>query len=131
MANDGAISGAIPSPLMTESIGHLGFESLPKHIRSRLTSGAFTTGTDPRYISFSYDTMTNLAVNHENHRIALHRGLTVDEENDIGLGIRGTKSGESSILESINSKQMMKNLSSSEKYIGSFDFVITLTCNMK
>ena len=26
---------------------------------------------------------------------------------------------------------MVKNLSSSEKYIGSFDFFITLTCNMK
>ena len=91
MANDGAISGAIPSPLMTECISQLGVESLPKHIRSRITSGAFATGTNPRYISFSYDIMTNLAVNHEDSRIALHRGLTVDEETDIGLGIRGKK----------------------------------------
>ena len=91
MTNDGAISGIIPSPLMTECINQLGFESLSKHIRSGLTSCSFTTSTDPRYISFAYDTMTNLAVNHEDHRIALNRGLTFDEETDIGLRIRGGK----------------------------------------
>ena len=91
MTNDGAISGAIPSPLLTEFINQFGFQPLPQHIRSRLTSCSFTTGTDPRYISFSYDTMTNLAVNHEDSRIVLHRGLTVDKDSDIGLGVRRIK----------------------------------------
>ena len=131
MTNDGVISGGIPSPLLTEFINQFGFQPLPQHIRSRLTSCSFTTGTDPRYISFSYDTMTNLAVNHEDSRIVLHRGLTVDKDSDIGLGVRGKKNGDSSLLESIDSKQMVKNLSSAEKYIDSFDFFITLTCNMK
>ena len=131
ITKDGAISGAIPSPLLTEFIDKFGFQTLPQHIRSRLTSCAFATGTDPMYISFSYDTMTNLSVNHEDTRIVLHRGLTVDEKSSTGLGVRGKQTGDSAILESIDSKQMVKNLSSSEKYIGSFDFFITLTCNMK
>ena len=108
MTDDGAISGSIPSPLMTEFIDKFGFQSLPQHIRSRLTSASFATGTDPRYIAFSYDTMTNLTVNHEDTRIALHRGLTVDEESDTGLGGKGKKHGDSAILESIDSKQMVK-----------------------
>ena len=108
-----------------------GFQSLPQHIGSRLSSCSFSTGTDPRYISFSYDTMTNLSVNHNDAGIVLHRGLTVDDESDISIGVRGKKSGDSAILESIDSKQMVKNLSSSEKYIGKFDMFITLTCNMK
>ena len=131
MSDDGAMSGAIPSYLLTEHINKYGFQSLPQHIRSRLSSCSFSTGTDPRYISFSYDTMTNLSVNHNDARIVLHRGLTVDDESDIGIGVRGKKSGDSAILESIDSKQMVKNLSSSEKYIGKFDMFITLTCNMK
>ena len=131
MTNDGAMSGAIPSYLLTENISNFGFQSLPQHIRSRLSSSASSTSTDPRYISFSYDTMTNLAVNHNDARIVLHRGLTVDEDSDIGIGVRGKKNGDSVLLESIDSKQMVKNLSSSEKYMGKFDFFITLTCNMK
>ena len=98
MNEDGSISGAIPSSLLTELINQFGFQSLPQHIRSRLTSSSFATGTDPRYISFSYDTMTNLAANHEDTRIVLHRGLTVDEDSDIGLGIRGKSSGDSLVL---------------------------------
>ena len=131
MTNDGSISGAIPLPLLAEYINQFRLHPLSHYIRSRLTSCSFTTGTDPRYISFSYDTMTNLAVNHEDSRIVLHRGLTVDKDSDIGLGVRGKKNGDSSLLESIDSKQMVKNLSSAEKYIDSFDFFITLTCNMK
>ena len=131
MNKDGSISGAIPSCLLTEHIDKFGFQTLPQHIRSRLSSCAFPTSTDPRYISFSYDTMTNLAVNHSDTRIVLHRGLTVDENSDLGLGVRGKKEGDCALLGSIDSKQMVKNLSSSEKYIGKFDFFITLTCNMK
>ena len=38
LTHDGAVSGAIPSPLLTECISQFGFQSLPQHIRSRLTS---------------------------------------------------------------------------------------------
>ena len=88
LTDNGAISGAIPSPLLTENISKYGFQSLPQHIRSRLTSSGYATSTDPRYISFSYDTMTNLTVNHQDSRIVLNRGLTVDEENKNNLGLR-------------------------------------------
>ena len=74
--------------------------------------------------------MTNLSVNHQDSRIVLNRGLTVGEDNkNNGLALRG--SNDSSLLGSIDSKQMVKNLSSSQRYIGSHDFFITLTCNMK
>lgn len=117
ITNDGVISETIPSPLLTERIKQFGFESLPQHIRSRLTSCTFATGTDPRYIPFSYDTMTNLVVVNHEDRIVLHRGLTVDEKTNTGLGIGRGGSSESSILESIDSKQMVKNLSSSKKFL--------------
>ena len=73
--------------------------------------------------------MTNLTFNHQDSIIVLNRGLTVDEENKNNLGLRC--SHDSSLLGSIDSKQMVKNLSSSQKYIGPHDFFITLTCNMK
>ena len=74
--------------------------------------------------------MTNLSVNHQDSRIVLNRGLTVSEDKqNNGLALRG--SNDTSLLGSIDSKQMVKNLSSSQRYIGSHDFFITLTCNMK
>ena len=118
ITKDGAISSAILSPLLTEFIDKFGFQTLPQHIRSHLTSCALATGTDPRYISFSYDTITNLSVNCEDARIVFYRGLTIDEESNTGLGVGGKQTGDSAILESIGSKQKVKNLSSSEKYIG-------------
>ncbi len=50
-----SIIGAIPSALLSESIGTFGFASLPDHIRTRLTASGFQTSANSRYISFLYE----------------------------------------------------------------------------
>ena len=131
---NGAIIGAIPAPLLTESISSFGFASLPEHIRSRLTSSSSQSSTNPRYISFCYDTMVNLTANHSDTRIVLNRGLHVgnNETNNpsssTGLSVRGKI--DSGMLESIDSKQMVKNLTAAQKFY-LMDYFVTFTCNQK
>ena len=124
----GSIAGAIPAPLLTESIKRYGFQSIQQHVRSRLTSSSCATSTDSRYIAFYYDKLTNLSINHQDTRIVLNRGLTAAGDESGGLGLRGK--GDSALLESIDSKQMVKNLCSSQKY-HKMDFFLTFTCNQK
>ena len=81
-----SIVGAIPSPLLSESIKSFGFASIPDHIRSRITNPSVTTNSDFHYTSFCYDKLTNLAANHQDTRIIIKRGLTVDEQSgEIGI----------------------------------------------
>ena len=88
MAGDGAISAAIPSPLLTEIIKQHRFESLLQHIQSRLSYCSFATGIDPRYITFSCDTMVNLSFNHDDTRMVLNREIGVDKESETGFGCK-------------------------------------------
>ena len=97
-----SIIGAIPFPLLSQSISKFGFESIPLHVRSRLTLPFSTTSTDYHYVSFCYDMLTNLSVNHQDTRLVLRRGLTVGEDKTGGLGLRGQE--DLSILESFLQK---------------------------
>ena len=108
------VVGAIPAPLLTELVKGFGFAPIQEHIRSRLTSTISATSTDSRYCAHCYDILTNLAVNHEDTHLILNRGLTVADDAKGGLGLRGK--GGSSLLESIDNKQMVKNLCFSQKY---------------
>ena len=109
-----SIVGAIPSPLLSECIKSFGFASIPDHIRSRITNPSVTTNSDFHYTSFCYDKMTNLAANHQDTRIIIKQGLTVDDQSG-ELGLRGV--GDSSMLESFDSKQMVCNLCASQSII--------------
>ena len=122
-----SIVGAIPSPLLSECVSMFGFASIPEHVRSRLSNPSMNTSTDFHYTSFCYDKLSNLAANHEDTRIVIRRGLTVDE-NSGELGLRG--SGDSSMLESFDSKAMVRNLCASQQYHAMTHF-LTFTCNMK
>ena len=70
---------------------------------------------DPIYICHCYDIMANLAASRNDKILLINRGTTVSEDKHGNLGIRG--SGDSSILVSIDSKQMMKNICTSQKDI--------------
>ena len=87
-----SIVGAIPSPLLNESIKCFGFASISGHIRSRLTN---PSSTNSQYTSFCYDKLTNLVANHQDTRIVIRRGLTVNEKSG-ELGLRGISLGISS-----------------------------------
>ena len=79
-----------------------------------------------RYISFCYDIMVNLAVTHSDTRIAMKRGLCFDEDETNCLSVRGQN--DSPMLESIDSNQMVKNLTAAQKY-HLMDYFVTFTCN--
>jgi hypothetical protein len=128
MAEDGSIIGSIFLPLLTLGISRYGFALIPQHIRCRLTSAGVATGTNPRYISFSFDTVTNLSANHFDSRIAMNKGLTAGDDEFGGLGLRSGK--DSPLLGSIDSKQMVKNLAASQKWL-EMDYFLTFTCNQK
>ena len=55
--------------------------------------------------------LTNLAATHKDIRLVLQRGLTVQDENSNGLSLRGK--ADSVLMESFDSKQMVRNLCAS------------------
>ena len=129
LMKEGSLVGAIPATLLSENTNRFGFASIPQHIRARLTTAGYQTSTNDRYISWSYDSMTNLATNKHDTRMVVNRGLTASQDESSGLNLRGG-GNESPLLDAVDSKQMIKNLMSSQKY-HPFDMFLTFTCNMK
>ena len=72
--------------------------------------------------------MATLATSRNDLRLFIKRGLTVSEEKRGDLVVRG--SGYSYILGSVYSKQMVKNLCTSQKYT-SWSYFLTFTENKK
>ena len=102
MTEDGYILGSIPSSLLNGEYSTHGFASVDDIICSRLTSPSFSTSTNPTYISFSYDILSNLTLNNQDTRIGLNRGLTVDDNIGNNLGVRCK--GDTSLFESVDLK---------------------------
>ena len=124
-----SILGAIPSSLLSEGVTKFGFRNIPEHIRTNLTSPLCSTNSNPRYIAFSYDMAVNLACNREDTRCIINNGLTVaDSKTGGGLGVRGKE--DSTLLDSVESKRMVKNLCSAQVH-HKMDVFLTFTCNMK
>ena len=123
-----SIVGSLPAPLLIKTSDGARFASIQSHIRSRLTNLSCCTSSDSRYHSHCYDILTNASASHEDTRMILNRGLTVGEDKTGGLGLRGK--GDSALLESIDNKQMVRNLCISQKYV-KWDHFLTHTCNMK
>ena len=122
-----SILGCIPAPLLTDEVRSIKFASIHSHIRSRLTNPCCATSTDPRYIAHCYDILTNLTANHEDTRLILNRGLAVDH-NTGEIGLRGK--GDTALLESVDNKQMVRNLCFSQKYFP-WDHFLMYICNQK
>jgi predicted GIY-YIG superfamily endonuclease len=123
-----SIIGAIPSSLLNANARKDGFAPIQQHLRTRLTCPSSTTSTDPRYITHCYDVMANMAASQQDTRLVINRGLTVGKDKYGSLGVRG--SNDSSLLGSVDSKQMVKNLCSSQKKVQWTHF-LTFTSNHK
>ena len=123
-----SILGAIPSPLLSESAENFGLASTSDHVRSRITNASVTYNSSSYYVSYCYDKLTNLAANHQDTRVIIRRGLTVDANKNGELGLRGT--GDSSMLELFDSKSMVRNLCASQQHHTMTHF-LTFTCNAK
>ena len=72
--------------------------------------------------------MVNLESNREDTRCIINNGLIVANDKIGGLELRGK--GDSSLLESIDSQAMVRNLCSSQIW-HKMDVFLTFTCNMK
>ena len=125
---DGSICGAIPCSLFTGIKSDHGFASIQDHVKSRLTNPSSTTSTSPSYISYCYDKITNLTLNHQDSRIILNRGLTVDKEERNGIGVRGKS--DSTLFQGLDSKRAANNLCAAQTK-HNFTYFLTFTCNQE
>ena len=106
-ADNCSIVGAIPAPLLIESVSQFRFSSIQQHIRARLTTSTSSTCSDSCYCAHCHDILANLAANQKDTRLILNRELAFCDDANRGLGLRGKQ--DSPPLESVNNKQMVKN----------------------
>ena len=125
MQDIGSIPGAIPSALLTNNISQHGFESLPMLAHTRIVSGSCTTSTNPSYISFTYDMLTNASCNQTHSKLIVNRGL-ICKTNSTGLRIHDKD--DSALSGSMDSKKIVRDLSASQEY-HPIIFFLTFTCN--
>ena len=123
---NGSICGAIPSSLFTRVKSIHGFDNMHNHAKIRLTSVSIDTNKNPTYASYCYEKLTNLSLNNVDTRILFNRELTIYPESANGIGVRYKI--ESSLFESIYTKQMVGNLCASQKY-HKMDIFLTFLCN--
>ena len=96
------------------------------HMNNRICLPGTLTSTDPRYISFAFDTMSNIALNKDDSRIIINRGL-VDQSIESGLNIRVRD--DSNLTDEEDGKHIVRKLCASQKYINFYFFKI-LTANV-
>ena len=63
--------------------------TIQQHIRTRLTNNSSSTSTDPRYILYCFDVMSNLSASYNDTRMITNSGITVADDTEGGLGVRG------------------------------------------
>ena len=90
-----------------------------------MTNPGIATSTNPKYIAYGYDMLKNLTLNNEDTRLILIRDLTVHLD---GLGLQLRSKSDSRLGDLIDSKAMVKNLCSSQKY-HPMCFLLTFICN--
>ena len=73
-----------------------------------------------------FDELANKALNCYYYQDLFERGFVVDNKSSIGLGVRDE--GNSTLYESVDSKNMVRNLSTSQKYI-KYTWFLTFTAN--
>ena len=115
-----SLVGTIPATILSDKTTKHGFASIPQHIRSRVTSSSVQTSTNNRYTAWAYDMVINLATNNHDTRMVINKGLTASKNESEGLSLRGGNK-DSALLDSIDSKQVIKNLMASQRYFP-FDF---------
>ena len=72
--------------------------------------------------------LTNISANHEDTRFIMNRGLIVADDKLGGLGVIGMV--DSAILESVDNKQMVRNLCFPQKCT-SWSHFLSYTCNQR
>ena len=82
------IVSCVPDKFLTDSI-NICFDWIQSQVCSRLTPPDLHTSTDPHYCTYYYDMSTYLSENNEDIHLNINKGLEVDDNEQVGLGIRG------------------------------------------
>jgi hypothetical protein len=96
--------------------------------RSRITNYGCLTSSCIHYIKWLQDVNANKELCHSDSCHVTERGFVVDTKSLMGMSIRNK--GESALSNSIDSHQMVRSLSASQKHT-KFDMFLTITCAQK
>ncbi len=121
-----AVLGALPTWLVGQQTRTHGFAQTVDTIRSRLTASGSLTSTCPHYCKHLFDVMSNMALSKGDSRQIINRGFQVDANSPLGL--RSRNSEHSTLTECVDSQEMVRGLSASQKYIR-WGWFITFTQN--
>ena len=95
-------------------------------MNNRIRLPGTLTSTDPRYISFAFDTISNITLNKDHSRIIINCGL-VDQSIESGLNIRVRD--DSNLTDEADGKHIVHKLCASKKN-NNFEFFFTFTAYM-
>ena len=121
-----AVLGALPTWLYGNKAHVHGFAKIQDITRTRLTTLNSLSSTCPHYLRFQYDILSNIALSNGNSRDIINRGFQVDAKSPTGLVVRNK--GQSTLSESVDSRDMVRGLSASQEWI-KWDWFITFTGN--
>ena len=91
---------------------------------THLTCPSTTTCSDPCYITCCYDAIANVLATHHDIQLIIERGLTISNDEKKNLQVCG--SNDLAILGSVDSKHMVENLCTSQKYV-KWSYFLTFT----
>ena len=126
---DGGILGSMPTSLFCQNKTRkrVGIASMADHAKTRLKSIGSTNSTDPRYLTFLFDSIANGAIEGQDTRVVLSRGF---EESMGPAGMRIRNKDDDLYSDTIDNRQCVHDLCASERDDPA-DLFVTLTCNQR
>ena len=120
--------GSIPLSLFTDQhkVRAMGFATLLEHARMLFNNYQSLSGTDYRHKMFMFDALSNVALNGNDSRLIMHRGLSPSAAAISGFVVRnGT---DSLIGDVIDSRAIISELSASQK-LENYTLFFSVTVN--
>lgn len=126
---DGGILGSMPTSFFcqTSTRKRFGVASLADHAKTRLKSVGNASSTDPRYLTFLFDSIANGAIEGSDTRVVLSRGF---EESMGPAGMRVRNKDDNLYSDTIDNRQCVHDLCGAQRE-DEFDVFVTLTCNQR
>ena len=82
------------------------------HMKVRLKTAASTASCDNRFVAFAFDAIANSSMGSRDTRIVLNRGFAESMGNS---GLRARNEGDDFYTDTIDNRQVVHNLCSTEK----------------
>ena len=110
-----SILGAQPLFLFNSKTHPYGFAPILDHARMHMTNPSSTTSTDPNFMCLYFDILGNMVMSKCHSRDIFERGFVVDNKSAYGMSVR--EQNHAKLSGSVDSRRMVMNLASSQKYI--------------